>query len=102
MIQAYPFKSAEILDLIFKTKLKGFPCNFVLIFFKKLKGLQVTGDPFNFKTPLHKNPCKTPVNPFKHLQCIVAGLPPGTFVFVHFHFTTFDPPSRVHRLFLQT
>ena len=60
MIQAYPFKSAEILDLIFKTKLKGFPCNFVLIFFKKLKGLQVTGDPFNFKTPLHKNPCKTP------------------------------------------
>ena len=68
MIQAYPFKSAEILDLIFKTKLKGFPCNFVLIFFKKLKGLQVTGDPFNFKTPLHKNPCKTPVNPFKHLQ----------------------------------
>ena len=65
MIQAYPFKSAEI----FKTKLKGFPCNFVLIFFKKLKGLQVTGDPFNFKTPLHKNPCKTPVNPFKHLQC---------------------------------
>ena len=69
MIQAYPFKSAEILDLIFKTKLKGFPCNFVLIFLKKLKGLQVTGDPFNFKTPLHKNPCKTPVNPFKHLQC---------------------------------
>ena len=69
MIQAYPFKSAEILDLIFKTKLKGFPCNFVLIFFKKLKGLQVTGDPFNFKTPLHKNPCKTPLNPFKHLQC---------------------------------
>ena len=68
MIQAYPFKSAEILDLIFKTKLKGFPCNFVLIFFKKLKGLHVTGDPFNFKTPLHKNPCKTPVNPFKHLQ----------------------------------
>ena len=62
MIQAYPFKSAEILDLIFKTKLKGFPCNFVLIFFKKLKGLQVTGDPFNFKTPLHKNPFKTPLN----------------------------------------
>ena len=71
MIQAYPFKSAEILDLIFKTKLKGFPCNFVLIFFLKLKGLHVTGDPFNFKTPLHKNPCKTPVNPFKrHTQPI--------------------------------
>ena len=69
MIQAYPCKSAEILALIFKTKLKGFPCNFVLIFFKKLKGLHVTGNPFNFKTPLHKNPCKTPVNPFKHLQC---------------------------------
>ena len=37
--------------------------SFVLIFFQKLQGLQVT--------PVHENPCKTPINPCKHLQCSI-------------------------------
>ena len=40
-----PCKSAEILATIFKTKIQGFPCWFVLICFHLLQGLQDTGKP---------------------------------------------------------